>query len=72
MVPDYWKPSVGLLNERDFLQRLKAYDKDNINPKIIAEIRSKYLTNETFTPETAKKASPAAEGLCKWVHQGWF
>lgn len=27
--------------------------------------RSKYLTNETFTPETAKKASPAAEGLCK-------
>eukprot|EP00967_Tisochrysis_lutea_P022512 scaffold25649_cov19-Tisochrysis_lutea.AAC.1 len=57
MVADYWKPS-------DFLQRLKTYDKDNIPPRIIAEIRSKYLTNETFTPETAKKASPAAEGMC--------
>jgi len=68
MVADYWKPSVGLLNEKDFLQRLKTYDKDNIPPRIIAEIRSKYLTNETFTPETAKKASPAAEGMCKWVH----
>jgi hypothetical protein len=33
----------------------------------VQEIRSKYLSNETFTPETAKKASPAAEGMCKWV-----
>ncbi len=30
--------------------------------------RSTYLTNEGFTPENAKKASPAAEGMCKWVH----
>jgi hypothetical protein len=41
--------------------RLKTYDKDNIPPRIIAVIRSTYLTNENFTPETAKKASPAAE-----------
>lgn len=68
MVNDYWKPSVALLNERDFLARLKTYDKDNIQPRVIAVIRSQYLTNENFTPETAKKASPAAEGMCKWVH----
>jgi dynein heavy chain, axonemal len=24
---DYWKPSVGLLNEKDFLLKLKTYDK---------------------------------------------
>lgn len=36
--------------------------------RIIATIRSTYLTDETFTPEVAKRASPAAEGLCKWVH----
>ena len=53
---------------QDFLQKLKTYDKDNIPPKIIGEIRTKYLTNEQFTPDTAKKASPAAEGMCKWVH----
>jgi dynein heavy chain len=34
----------------------------------MAAIRSTYLTDEGFTPENAKRASPAAEGLCKWVH----
>ncbi len=50
---------------QDFLQRLKSYDKDNIQPRIVAELRAKYLTNEGFTPDLAKKASPAAEGMCK-------
>ena len=67
-INDYWKPSVALLNEKDFLNKLKSYDKDNINPKLIDKIRTSYLTNEGFTPENAKKASPAAEGMCKWVH----
>lgn len=34
----------------------------------MSAIRSSYLTDEGFTPENAKRASPAAEGLCKWVH----
>ena len=67
-INDYWKPSVALLNEKDFLNKLKSYDKDNINPKLIDKIRTSYLTNEGFTPENAKKASPAAEGMCRWVH----
>lgn len=67
-INDYWKPSVALLNEKDFLNKLKSYDKDNINPRLIDRIRTTYLTNEGFTPENAKKASPAAEGMCKWVH----
>ena len=46
---------------QDFLQKLKTYDKDNIPPKIISVIRATYLTNENFTPDVAKKASPAAE-----------
>lgn len=36
--------------------------------RIIAVVRSEFLTDATFTPENAKRASPAAEGLCKWVH----
>ena len=32
---DWWKPSVALLNEKDFLQKLKGYDKDNIPPKVL-------------------------------------
>ncbi len=31
-------------------------------------IRSRYLSIDTFTPDNARKASPAAEGMCKWVH----
>ena len=65
---DYWKSSVALLNEKDFLGRLKNYDKDNIPPKLIDKVRTGYLSNETFTPDNAKKASPAAEGMCKWLH----
>lgn len=36
--------------------------------RIIAAIRATYVPDETFTPGLAKRASPAAEGLCKWVH----
>lgn len=67
-INDWWKSSVALLNEKDFMSKLKTYDKDNIPVKIIAEIRAKYITNEAFTPVLAAKASPAAEGMCKWVH----
>ncbi len=31
-------------------------------------MRAAYLGDEAFTPENAKRASPAAEGMCKWVH----
>ncbi|GIL57585.1 hypothetical protein Vafri_12790 [Volvox africanus] len=68
MVLDYWKPSVGLMNEKDFLQRLKLYDKDNIPTRIIGEIRERFIKNDAFTPAAARNASPAAEGMCKWVH----
>ncbi|KAL2622254.1 hypothetical protein R1flu_002459 [Riccia fluitans] len=66
-IQDYWKPSVLLLNNKDFLQSLKDYDKDNIDPKVIAKIRSQYTTNPEFTPAKAANASTAAEGLCKWI-----
>jgi dynein heavy chain len=66
-IVDYWKPSLGLLNDKNFLETLKNYDKDNIPTKVIARIREKYTSNEDFTPEKAANASAAAEGLCKWV-----
>ncbi len=34
-VVDFWKPSVALMNERDFLGRLRGYDKDAIPPRVI-------------------------------------
>ena len=45
---------------------LQEYDKDNIAPAIIQAIRP-YLERPEFAPDTVKKASKAAYGLCSWV-----
>jgi len=41
MIEDYWGPSLKLLGDFKFLDRLKAYDKDNIAPPVIKKIREK-------------------------------
>ena len=56
-----------LLGDSKFIQRLKDYDKDNIDPKVIKKLRDKFIDNPDFQPDQVKKASVAAFGLCKWV-----
>ena len=41
MVEDYWGPSQKVLGDMKFLDKLKAYDKDNISPPVIKKIRDK-------------------------------
>lgn len=65
-VLDYWESAKKLLMESDFLEKLRSYDKDNIDPKIINNIRP-YLSNPEFEPEKVLQASKAAHGLCCWV-----
>ncbi|KAL7754340.1 hypothetical protein RI367_000321 [Sorochytrium milnesiophthora] len=67
MVEDYWGPAQKVLADSHFLQTLKSFDKDNINPKLIARIRKDYIPNPEFDPNVVKNASAAAEGLCRWV-----
>jgi len=50
MVEDYWESSKRLLMEPDFLQSLHDFDKDNISPKVIEQIK-KYIVNPDFEPE---------------------
>merc|ERR1719335_1748242 len=53
----------------DFLKNLlyfNAYTRDDINDET-CELLLPYLNLEQFNPGVAKKASGAAEGLCKWV-----
>ena len=65
---DFWEPSKGLLQQgNDFLKSLKEYDKDNVDEKIMEEIRKTYIPDEMFVPEMVAKSSKAAEGLCMWV-----
>ncbi|XP_017762251.1 PREDICTED: dynein heavy chain 12, axonemal-like [Eufriesea mexicana] len=66
-VNDYWTPSKRLLGDMRFLETLRQYDKDNIPPNIMQEIKITYMTDKNFEPKIVARASSAAEGLCKWV-----
>merc|ERR1719460_3100684 len=53
----------------EFLKNLmyfNAHTRDDINDET-CELLMPYLALENFNPGVAKKASSAAEGLCKWV-----
>lgn len=66
-IPDYWEKSKKLLNDyKKFLNSLENYDKDNIPDDRMSKIQE-YLHNPKFVPEEIRKASEAAEGICKWV-----
>lgn len=47
MVEDFWGPSLKLLGDLKFLESLKTYDKDNINPAIMKRIREKWVILHT-------------------------
>lgn len=67
MVEDYWKPSKKLLNDLKFLDNLINYDKDNIPSRIMNVINGVFIPDPDFDPDIVKKASIAAQGLCKWI-----
>lgn len=43
MIEDFWGPSQKLISDTKFLESLKTYDKDNIDPAIMKHIREKYV-----------------------------
>jgi dynein heavy chain len=66
-IMDYWGPSQTMLGNSGFLDSLINYDKDHMNPKVVAEIQRDFIENPDFNPEVIAKASKAAEGMCRWV-----
>ena len=67
-VDDYWEPAQKVvLNDTKFLEKLMAYDKDNIAEDIMLKVRP-FVTRDDFQPSKVETASKAAGGLCKWVH----
>jgi dynein heavy chain len=63
--PD-WGEAKRLLSQMDFMDTLRNYDKDNINPKVIKKVE-KYFKDPRFVPDEIKKQSSAAMCLCMWV-----
>jgi len=61
-----WEDAKKAMNQMNFLEQLASYDKDNINPKIIAKV-TKYVKDAEFDPAVVSKVSIAATSLCLWV-----
>ena len=64
-IMDYWGPSQKMLADSNFIPNLLNYDKDNINPKIVAEIKRDFIDNEDFDPSKVAKASRAADSMMR-------
>ncbi|KAF4757736.1 Dynein heavy chain 1, axonemal, partial [Perkinsus olseni] len=65
---DYWESAKSqvLSDPKGLLEKLFAYDKDNIPDKVISNIEP-YINREDFDPAAIKKASVACEALCMWA-----
>jgi hypothetical protein len=63
-IDDYWKPSVALLNDKDFLTKLKNYEKDNIPAKVLVVSKA----HSTFTMQCLWNTSLAIPRVSKDDH----
>ena len=68
-INSYWGPSLKLVGKPKFLQMLMSLDIENVPERVFQKLRNDYLIGQKklFNPKRIKKASEAAEGLCKWV-----
>jgi len=67
-IEDFWGPAKRVLGDvKGLLAKLKGYDRDNIDSKIIARVRKDFTSDPEFSVERAKQASSAAAGMCAWV-----
>ena len=61
-----WDESKKLMGDSMFMKNLETYDKDNISPKVIKQLK-KFVDNPDFMPSEVKKVSSAAMCLCMWA-----
>jgi dynein heavy chain, axonemal len=66
MIMDYWETAKKMMNDNYFLDSLKTFDKDNIDPEIIQKLQP-IITKDEFEPKKVLKVSKAAFGLACWV-----
>jgi len=62
-----WAQAKTELNDVNFLDRLKGFDKDNISNATLRKME-KYTKDPNFTPKIVTQVSTAAGALCQWVH----
>jgi dynein heavy chain len=65
--PPDWVTAKKTLNEANFLQQIKGFNKDNITNSILSKIK-KFIDQPDFHPDQVREKSDAAGALCTWVH----
>ncbi|TMW60768.1 hypothetical protein Poli38472_000810 [Pythium oligandrum] len=65
-LPPTWAQAKTKMNDVNFLQQIKSFDKDSIRDKTVAALK-KYTSKPTFNPDVVRKVSSAAGALCSWV-----
>lgn len=63
---DYWEVAKKKVLTADLLKRCTTFDKDNINPDVINELKP-IIASDEYDDKLLKNASNAAWGLAKWV-----
>ena len=64
-VADYWTTAKKEVLTSDLLKKLQTYKKDEIDPKLVEDMRP-ILASEEYSDEKLKSASKAAHGIAKW------
>ena len=61
---DYYEAGKKMMKDSHFIQKLQRFDKNSLEQETIDKLLP-YIENPKFEPEMVRKASIAAEGLCK-------
>jgi dynein heavy chain len=66
---NYWPTSQALISDTGFVDSLRNFPKDNMDPKMVREIQRDFIDNKElkFTRDRARNASKSAEGMFMWV-----
>ncbi|ETV75785.1 hypothetical protein, variant [Aphanomyces astaci] len=61
-----WDDALFVLCDMRFLDRLKYFDKDNIQDSVMRKL-DKFIKHPKFNEDEMKRASIASTSLCRWV-----
>jgi len=64
---DHWTPALKMLGDSKFVDRLRRYDKDHIDPRRVKRVRIDFLGRDEMVPARVETASHAVAGLCRWI-----
>ncbi len=62
-----WDTAKKVMQDSQFISRLKDYDKDRI-PNAVLRKLAKYVEKPEYSPEDVGKQSKACRSLCMWTH----